>query len=64
MRYENANEVIASANKTHENLTIGSRVKITKSKRARTWKILGLLKPLPLLDEGGNAVLSGKQKQS
>lgn len=53
MRYENANEVIASANKEHENLTIGSRVKITKSKRARTWKILGLLKPLPLLDGGG-----------
>lgn len=50
MRYENVHEVMAAV----KTLSIGAKVNISKNKRAKTWKVIGIIKALPLLEgEGG-----------
>lgn len=33
-------------------VSINNRVKITKGKRAKSWKVLGIVLPLPLIEGG------------
>jgi hypothetical protein len=50
MRYENLQEIMAA---TQVYVGIGTAVKITKGKRAKIWRVLGIDLPLPLMGERG-----------
>lgn len=61
MKDDNIHEDTALVKRTSMKISIGCRVKITKNKRAKSWKILGVIMPLPLLKgEGALYVLSNK----
>ncbi|MDD5373284.1 MAG: hypothetical protein PHO62_07670 [Sulfurimonas sp.] len=47
-------------------LTVGSRIKISKNKTAKIWKILGVIKLLPLFNEKeqGEEYIIGNKKRT
>lgn len=59
MRYENPQEIMAAA---EVNLCGGMIVKITKGKKAKKWKVVGLANPLPIFKNMTQHVLASRGK--